>query len=92
VALSRIEVGTSRTTVQLGATRFEQVETGTYERPIFAGEAGLLGNGLLSRFGSVTVDERRGRVILGSNKSEIRNKFKSGEKGEMTKTGGGGKG
>jgi hypothetical protein len=57
----------------VGATRFEQVETGTYERPIFAGEAGLLGNGLLSRFGSVTVDERRGRVTLGSNKSENRN-------------------
>jgi hypothetical protein len=44
-----------------------------YERPIFAGEAGLLGNDLLSRFGSVTIDERRGQVILGSNKSETRN-------------------
>jgi hypothetical protein len=31
---------------------------------VFAGEAGLLGNGLLSRFGSVTVDAKAGRLIL----------------------------
>ncbi len=64
VALARVSVHVASTSVQLGENRFEAVATDLHEKPIFAGEAGLLGNGLLSRFRSVTIDERARRVIL----------------------------
>lgn len=51
------------TTVELGTERWENVPTGLQRREIFAGEAGLLGNGLLSRY-TVTIDGRGWRVVL----------------------------
>ncbi len=50
--------------VQLGAERFTGVKVGVHRRPIFAGEAGLLGNGLLSRFASVTFDPAGKRLLV----------------------------
>lgn len=49
--------------VVLGSARFSDIKIGVHPQPIFAGEAGLLGNGLLSRF-VVTVDADRSRLLL----------------------------
>jgi hypothetical protein len=49
--------------VVLGAERLPGVKVGLHDAPIFAGESGLLGNGLLSKF-RVTVDAAKSRLIL----------------------------
>ena len=54
---------TSLTSVSLGSRTLGQVKTSLHSRPLFAGEAGLLGNGMLSRF-TVTVDWPHRRVLL----------------------------
>ncbi len=64
IGLTEISIPQTKTTVGIGEHRFEGVPTGLHERAIFPGEAGLLGNGLLSRFSSVTIDAKAGRVIL----------------------------
>jgi len=64
VALTSKIVPVTQTTVQIGTATFETVPTEVHQKPIFAGEAGLLGNGLLSRFQRVTVDAPAGRLIL----------------------------
>jgi len=51
--------------VQLGPKRIATVKTGVHNEQMFAGEAGLIGNGLLSRF-TVTIDAARRRCLLGS--------------------------
>jgi hypothetical protein len=40
------------------------VPTGIHKQQVFKGEAGLLGNELLSRFHSVIIDAKARRVIL----------------------------
>lgn len=64
VALAPVSIETTPTTVQLGATSFLEVPTGLHQQPIFPGESGLLGLGLLSRFKSVTIDTEGGRIAL----------------------------
>jgi hypothetical protein len=64
VGLSKVSVGVTSSRVQLGATCFEDVATDLHKGAIFPGEAGLLGTGLLSRFGSVTIDAWAGQLIL----------------------------
>jgi hypothetical protein len=54
------------TTVQIGKQRFA-VAAAVHEEPMFSGEAGLLGNGLLSKF-RLTIDEPGGRVIFERNR------------------------
>jgi len=49
--------------VQLGGERIRSVRTGVHEKQIFAGEAGLLGSGLLSKY-CVTIDARKMRLLL----------------------------
>jgi hypothetical protein len=49
--------------VQLGTQRFVAVPMGIHHGPLFAGEAGLLGNGLLSKF-RLTLNEPRSRLSL----------------------------
>jgi hypothetical protein len=49
--------------VQLGPRGIPDVRIGLHDRPIFRGEAGLLGNGLLCAF-RVTLDARARRLIL----------------------------
>ena len=51
------------TDVLLGSEHLSSVKTGVHQRPIFSGEAGLLGNGLLSQF-RVTVDAGKSRLLL----------------------------
>ncbi len=55
---------TALTSVTLGSHAMDQVKTSLHGRPLFEGEAGLLGNGLLSRF-TVTVDWPNRQVVLG---------------------------
>lgn len=49
--------------VTIGSERFTDVKTGLHDKPLFSGEAGLLGNGLLSRF-LVTVDAGKEQLLL----------------------------
>ena len=55
-------------TVVLGELEFEKVPTGLHDAAIFPGEAGLLGNGLLSGFSTVTIDAKAGRLMLGKRR------------------------
>jgi hypothetical protein len=52
-----------QTDVLLGTERLSGVKTGVHPRPFFVGEAGLVGNGLLSRF-RVTVDADKSQLLL----------------------------
>ena len=64
IGLTAVSIPTGMTRVGLGMTTFDSVPTGLHRRPIFSGEAGLLGNGLLSRFERVTFDDRAGQLLL----------------------------
>ena len=64
IGLTELSIAQTSTTVEIGEHRFENVPTGLHESAIFPGEAGLLGNGLLSRFSAVTIDAKAGRLIL----------------------------
>ena len=69
IGLTEISIPQAVTTVGIGEHEFGNVPTGLHETAIFPGEAGLLGNGLLSRFSTVTIDAKAGRVILGERRS-----------------------
>lgn len=64
VALTPVSVRVTQASVRLGASEFTAVPVELHEKQIFAGEVGLLGNGLLSRFPAVTIDARGGRLLL----------------------------
>jgi Aspartyl protease len=64
VALTRMSIPVTRMNVALGPFHFDDVPAAIHRSEIFAGEAGLLGNGLLDRFQSVTIDVRSQRVLL----------------------------
>ena len=51
------------TDVLLGSEHLSSVKTGVHQRPLFSGEAGLLGNGVLSQF-RVTVDADKSLLLL----------------------------
>jgi hypothetical protein len=64
VALTTVAIDMTHTRVQLAGLTFEGVPTGIHKQHLFEGEAGLLGNELLSRFSSVIIDAKAKRVIL----------------------------
>ena len=64
IGLAELSIPQTATTVALGEHEFGNVPTGLHETAIFPGESGLLGNGLLSRFSTVTIDAKAGRLIL----------------------------
>ena len=64
IGLNKLSLPLAETRVKIGRTEFNSVLTGLHEKEIFMGEAGLLGNGLLSRFATVTIDAAAGRLIL----------------------------
>jgi hypothetical protein len=64
IGLAEISIPQTKTTVRMAEHEFENVPTGLHENAIFPGEAGLLGNGLLSRFSRVTIDAKDGLLIL----------------------------
>ena len=65
VGLTETSFPHTSTRVRLGAEKLNAVQTAIHRRHIFPGESGLLGNGLLVRFGVVTIDARSGRLFLG---------------------------
>lgn len=69
VGLTKLSIPQTATTVEVGGHRFSQVPTGVHQKPLFPGEAGLLGNGLLSRFSTVTIDAKNGRLFLEGRRS-----------------------
>lgn len=64
IGLAACTLAQAETKVSLGGNEFEQVPTGLHRRAIFAGESGLLGNGLLHRFKTVTIDAKSLRLVL----------------------------
>ena len=63
IGLSGVSVRHINTSVQLGKQCFNAVTVGVHREPTFPGEAGLLGNGLLSKF-RLTIDQPGNRVIF----------------------------
>jgi len=53
-----------QTGLRVGKTDFASVPAGLHTHEIFPGESGLIGNGVLGRFASVTIDLPGGRLIL----------------------------
>jgi predicted aspartyl protease len=66
VAVTTGTRGSVRADVQLGSVRVPGVQTAIHAEQIFPGEAGLLGNGLLSKF-VVTFDAAKKQLLLGRN-------------------------
>lgn len=66
VGLTELAIPQINTSLRLGEQLVETVPTGLHASEVFPGEAGLLGNGLLARFGTVTIDTRAGRLHLGT--------------------------
>jgi hypothetical protein len=64
IGLAQLSIPQTETAVLIGGRSFTNVPTGLHSKPIFAGEAGLLGNGLLSLFSKVTIDAKAARLIL----------------------------
>jgi len=64
IGLAEVSIPQTQTTVEIGQHKFANVPTGLHGNAIFAGEAGLLGNGLLTRFARVTIDTKARRLIL----------------------------
>ncbi len=69
IGLAGLSIPQIKTTVRIAEHEFEKVPTGLHKAAIFPGECGLLGNGLLSRFSTVTIDAKAGRVTLGKRHS-----------------------
>lgn len=66
IALNASVISVTQTDLVLGATRFEQIRTDLHERELFRSEKGLLGNGVLSQFRTVTIDAKEKRVVFGA--------------------------
>jgi hypothetical protein len=70
VGLAQFWIPQTVSSISLGDLRVDGVPTGLHQTAIFAGESGLLGNGLLARFGVITIDAKSKRLILGSGSEE----------------------
>lgn len=70
VGLATLSIPQTMTGVRLGPHVLDTVPTGLHRHPIFPGESGLLGNGILALFGTVTFDSRAGRLHLGGSNVE----------------------
>jgi len=68
VGLAEVAIPQTKTSVALAKEQFGEIPTGLHQTAIFPGEAGLLGNGLLSRFSTITIDGRSGRLTLGKRR------------------------
>jgi hypothetical protein len=64
VALRGLSRPMIQTGLRVGKTEFASVPTGLHTHELFSGESGLIGNGVLGRFVTVTVDIPGGRLIL----------------------------
>ncbi len=64
MGLAGVAVAVTNATVTLAGHRFERVPTDLHAEAIFPGEKGLLGNGLLARYGVITIDAKDGKLFL----------------------------
>ena len=64
IGLAEFSASAVQSTVRVGSVTFEAVPTVVHDTPIFRGESGLLGNGVLSRFRRVTLDGKANRLVL----------------------------
>jgi hypothetical protein len=64
VGLQEMTIPRTTTSLTLGTQTLTNVETGLHETPIFAGESGLVGNGIFSRFATLTIDALKGSLLL----------------------------
>jgi len=64
IALKEVSLDMIPATVRIGKTEMPFVSTEIHETPLFSGEDGLLGNGLLSCFSRLTIDAKARRLIL----------------------------
>jgi hypothetical protein len=64
VGVSSLVIRNKTQSVRLGNFTLEHVPAGLHSEQLLAGEAGLLGAGLLSHFSTVTVDELAGQLVL----------------------------
>jgi aspartyl protease len=71
VGLAEMGIPQINTTVKIGGEILTDIETGLHSSAIFDGEAGLVGNGLLSQFETATVDSIRGRLVLGPRLTSV---------------------
>ena len=69
VALTELAVPSTTVNLQLGSQTFTSLPAGLHDRPIFFGESGLLGAGLLTLFERVTIDTKGGKLILGARRA-----------------------
>ena len=69
IGLAKLNISQTQTTLSLGDQIFHNVPTGLHRKAFFKGEAGLLGNGLLSRFKTVTLNAVSNRLILSGLRS-----------------------
>ncbi len=65
VGLAELSIPQANVSLRLGRGVFQGVPAGLHREAIFPGEAGLLGNALLSRFKTVTLDGVSGRLSFG---------------------------
>jgi aspartyl protease len=64
VGVSSILIRENTKSVRLGNLTLNDISTGLHTEKLLAGEAGLLGTGLLSQFSVVTIDEPGGHLVL----------------------------
>jgi hypothetical protein len=64
IGLSGASVHYINTSARLGSNCFNDIRAAIHTKQIFPGEDGLLGNGLLSKFCCLIVDERKSRVVF----------------------------
>lgn len=74
VGLSPILIPQAVTRVEIGPFSFDEIPTGVHSKPIFAGEAGLLGADFLRKFKSVTVDLSRRRLYFEPSMNDLQEK------------------
>ena len=66
IALKEVSLDLAPAAVRIGKTELPSVPAEIHETPLFSGEDGLLGNGILAQFRSVTIDAKAHRLILES--------------------------
>jgi hypothetical protein len=64
VGVSSLLIRQNTQTVRLGGLTLNNIATGLHTEKLLAGEAGLLGTGLLSQFSIVTIDEPARQLVL----------------------------
>jgi hypothetical protein len=64
VGVSSILIRQNMKSVRLGHLTLKDISTGLHTEKLLAGEAGLMGTGLLSQFSMVTIDEPGGQLVF----------------------------